>query len=370
MDINNIWLNKLYSKQTRLNSDILKTLIYFILPVVIVFAPFLMTRFELILNHDTKIILALSSAALWSFWGPFLINRFFVKLEEFKHDMAKFMIPVDDIIEDEENYDSQIGFNALLNNEFKRLKINILIISIIWGALIVAILIIFRGELVKYGFYGFKDIYFYLLVIYIIFLLHLQAIGFSAIIMSINILRKVAQNVLIIEDILESNEGYGIKLLGDLTLRTTTYFMSGIVYIPILLIFVSNQNDTAKTLINIAIMIFLLFLLGAFLIPNYILWRSAEKQKDNIDSEIRKYYNEKFKNSMKKIEKNSDDMILEELQINNLYNHMQLIDKIRTMPVSLEKIIAIMTSLLVPSLLFLNEIYEVYCSVIEIFSKK
>lgn len=355
-----MWIIDIY-KNRKVKNKCIWTIIIFILPVLLVFSPYLFSRYDNIISYNTEIYISLFCAALWSFLGPLLINSYFENMVYFINLVENSFFSTNDVIQDEENLKGDVY--ELYSLEIRKFKRRQKVFFVGWVGLILTILLCSTEQLKAFSFYGFSDIYYWLLLVYIAFIAYLQSIGFSALIMSISIIKNCLKHNELLENILEFNFGTGINEFGKVVTHTTMCFFSGILYFPILIVYAKETSDVLTFGIYTLMMIFIISLVVCFISACLIIRKNAKAQRESLIDEFRQIYNKKMKISIANYDNNHTiDDVVRELQVHNIYNHIQELERININPVKLDKITATVFTIIFPALFFVNDMIGLYNS--------
>lgn len=349
-----MWINKLYSNK-KISNKYLLTLLVFIIPIVIIFSPYLITHGKELINYKWTTIFSLFFAFIWSYIGPLLINNYTIFFKNTAKKIQDMSTNFNDITVDN---DINISISTY-NNEVKKYKKIQPIIFIIWASIISFIMLINNYAFTHYYINGIFDIYFWLLLTYVIFIAYLQSIGFTWLYLSLNYLVSIIKHEKTISDILESDFEKGIHILGSIIIRTAICFFSGILYFPILIDFSYNIDKKLVVYVYLLIILYLLAIIIYIFVSAFYISSYAGKYKNTILDEFKSEYTKLFKESINNNEDDSiEEKILQELKINNYINHINQIEKINIWPISSSKLFFAIFSVVFPILFFISDFYE------------
>lgn len=363
-----MWIHELYRKR-RIKSKPFFTFLVFILPVVIIFMPYVIMRIDHLTSYDVATWLSLCFAGSWAFLGPFLIDRYFESLEDFQKNIICAAKNENNQSEDNNDVLIQQEIGDLIFIEKKHFKNRLWKIAVAWIGIIIIILLVFNKRLSDFAFYGFSDVYYWLALIYISFLLYLQSIGFSGIVMTFKIIRKTILKQTIMDNVLENSFQDGIKILGDFLLQTTMYFFTGIVFFPILIVFSKNQSLELTFAIITVMLIFITAILIFFLSSYYAIWQCALRRKNFLIDQFRRIYNAKMKLAMAPSTKVVTRQIVDELKILNINNHILKLEQINVTPINLSKTFVAVFTIIFPALFFIKDLAEFLTYIVGLFTK-
>ena len=336
------FINKLM-KRTKCKNVLVLSFLLFIIPPIIIFLPELITRFDIISSFSFFTILSLIMAGSWSLIGPLCIYSYHNKLVNF----AKSLNLNENI--------SKKTLSSIFDKTLKNLNRNVTLISIIWTSIVLIILLINPDSMNAYGFFGFRDFYFICLLCYIVFLLNLTACGFYFAIITVKIIIEFSKKSKIIQNILENNQ-FGVKIFGKLSFCATLYFSSGLLYFPILIDCCRVNNIEIANLTAIPIIIYIIFLLYVYLYPNYKICLRAYIAKEKILSKLQNKYIDCIKSL------DTQQEMSKQVYMVNLYNSIDYISKINIYPTSVNNIIMIFSTVILPAMFFfidkLDFLYE------------
>lgn len=167
-----IWILRLLDNKTF--SKKLNILFHFLI-LIIIFTPFLYTRWSIIQNFEVGLLLALLLSITWYGISPLLILKYDNIYEKFWHECHSLLKEKDSIQEFKEKFDKRII----------RLSKHL---TILWCPLLLSVIFINPDYLVKLGFEIWSDPYFYVFLIALTYVLHLTVIGFTGAIVTIQII--------------------------------------------------------------------------------------------------------------------------------------------------------------------------------------
>ena len=362
-----MWIRKFYRANADKNVCLL-TLAVFVFPAVVALLPYVIARFYHLRQYDLTTWFAIACAGSWFFLGPILINKYFISLEKYQEKIVEASTTTNDLIEDEHEPTTAEQIERLIEEEKSRFNKRIRVLFVLWGSIVLSILLIFNKRLSDFAFYGFTDVFYWVAVVLITFLLYLQAIGFSAIIMTHRLIKSTIAHSAIVDDVLESSFEDGSKILGTFLLNTALCFFSGIVFFPVLIIFSRNQSVVLMSAVIFVMLIFVLVILIFFLTTYRSIWVCMCERKKYLINEFRLIYNAKMKEALLSVEAGSAEQILEELKILNIYNHIKTLEQIDTNPIEISKTIATVITIVFPVLFFVHDFLDFFTFIFELLN--
>ncbi len=336
--------NRLFDKLSESKTEkekIIKSFIYFVLPIFVLFIPFIITRFPLWSQFTFFEFFALFCAGLMSTLMPYLLNRYKDKFDAF----------FDALILHDQDQNTQFKLNnrSIAKYELHHKNLN-LIFFFIMVVLVIGALISNASLLSHYGFYS-NDIYIYILFVYLAFLLFQTAMGIAGVIMTIIVITDLAKENSIIEDAMDECYDRGMYMFGDFSFKTTLYFLFGLLYIPIVSVYIMNAEQLiVEVLLILSVVMYGSFLILSFLVPNLILNAKAQAHKRFLIAQNKQKYKqycidilESYPNSNapKDIELEQLKALEVELRTLNLYNYINTLNNINTYPITLKWLVTI-----------------------------
>lgn len=309
-------------------NKVLILLCSFILPSIFVFSIPLVLRFSSIIDYTFWRIISLIIAASWSFWGPYFIYRYHVRV------VCLYQKILDE--------DNKTEVTSIFQQVYKKNHGIEAILTIIWWAIVFPILILFPETLYGYSFYGFHDFWYYVFVGYILFILHLNACGFSGVLSSISLIKKLSKSSLM--RIMIQKSPWNLRAMGQFSYYTTLYFFSGVAYIPILIDFIKSNNIYPQIGVVLSVGIFTFVCLVSFFVPVQIIKRNATACKEDL---LKKAEAEYIKFSYKQLR--SPKTVIKELKQLNIYNSIQFIQSIQINVIDSSKVFTMFTTLILPA---------------------
>ena len=167
-----MWIYELNQKKIR-NHKTFYTFLIFVLPVILLFVPYVCLRINHLSNYDIETWVALALAGSWAYLGPYLINKYFEGLNSFYQNTIALSKSTNDVIDDNPKESINVLLCEIINGEEKNYKKRVWKFYVFWGGLITLVLFFFNNRLQDFAFYGFTDIYYWIALAYINFLLYL-----------------------------------------------------------------------------------------------------------------------------------------------------------------------------------------------------
>lgn len=332
LGIRGFWLYEFLDKQTYSKNKVPIIVKKFVLIPAIVFSIPLILRFSNILTYSVWRIISLFAAASWSFWGPYLIYQYHIQYIEF-YETLSFL----------ENYSIKNIFYHTYCGFQRRVRIA----SCVWG-LLALIIIIFPDTLKGYSFYGYTDFWYWFFLIYILFSLHLTACGFVGVVTSFQLLNNLVKSNLMTE--LLQRKPRKLKAFGKFSFSTVRYFLSGIVFIPILIDFIQENWIYPQILTIIGIFAFVLVTCIAFFYPLWLVRQCAEKSRESLLDKLEaEYVNHLY------LRKRSRWRFFQNLQQIDRYNSLCFIQSIKIELLDSTKMFSFFATLVVPILIAISE---------------
>lgn len=351
-----MWIYKLLRNKTR---KTIVVFLVFVLPITVIFLPYVIQRFSYLKTYTLETWISLALAGSWAFLGPYFIFRYFESIKTFQNTIITLSDSSNDVTTDHHDSVSET-VTQIIKEEMKAFSTAHKIICFIWIPIVIGILIVFNERLQDFAFWGFSDPYYWIAIVYISFLLYLQSLGFSGLLSTYRLIRRITALDYMIEDVLEGSFQDGIKIFGTLLIKTTLYFFSGIVFFPILIVFAKQQSAALTLSIIIVMFIFSISVLVFFLYTYWLIYQSAEKRKNALIEEFQAIYNREMKESLSTPEpvNASYHFILNELKISNVYRHIEKLEKINTNPIHLSKVVVTVFTVIFPALFFIQDFLE------------
>jgi len=333
LGIKGFWIYELLDKQLFFkNKEILIALEFFLPPLCLFSIP-LVQRLSNVILYSWWRIFSLLAAASWSFWGPYLIYRYHIQIIKFYQNLSHL---------------KGCSIRAIFQNAYSRFRTMVIIITILWGAILLWIIIKHPETLKPYSLYGYTDFWYWVFIIYVFFILHLTACGFAGVIISFLLLKNLIKCGIITT--LLQQKPRKLKAFGQFSFSIVLYFSSGIAFVPILIDFIRENSAYPQAGIIISIGIFTIVTCFAFFYPMCIIkqsaYRSRELLLDKFEADYTKhlYQRNRYKwNSF------------QNLQQINRYNSLYFIQSIDIELLDSSKIFTIVTTLIIPSLIGILE---------------
>ena len=324
-----------YVKETwNVKNDYFLIFLLFILPPFFIFLPELLTRMAMISHFSIFTFLSLFFAFCASFLGPLAIYSWHKRIITFYHSLKM------------KNEKEQKVVDLVFQKCLKKFHQNNLWMSIPWIVIVLSVFLFKPSSMNGYGFHGFTDFYFILLLFYIAFLLHLCAVAVVIVIISVKLIVCFSKEKDFIQNSLQNNS-FQIKIFGNFTFYTTIYFTCGLCYIPIILDFCKNNQFETANIALIPVFVYLFFLFYSFTYPNYKICSIANHAKQEILDQFEK----KYIQCIKTLETNQE--VTNQMYTMNLYYSINYLKGMDIYPTSVRKVIMIFSTVIFPVAFFL-----------------
>jgi len=310
--------------------DWISTSFYFTIPTIIIFLPFLIINWDILITNEFSLYLKLFFGGIWAFFGPMFMFKYDEIYLKF-WDRLSVISTGTDIERLIHYYDNQI---------IKTSKI----ISFIWCILIASVIIIDPSYLQVFGISGWGDPYIYIFILFIIYLVHLTALGFTGSYYTIKIIFSLIKSNSVQLDEYNSDSVGGFSCFGNFSLSTTILFSTGVLFIPILYDYAIQSGLFSQLLIFIAVILYGIAIFLVFVIPVALAFKKAERDKDELISITLS----KYKSYRLKPDKNNENEI-EEL---NEYNYLNYLNGVTTYPFNFNTLFKIVLTALFPIMLY------------------
>ncbi len=308
--------------------DWISTSFYFAIPALVIFTPFIINNWNLLIQNEFTLYLKLFFGGLWALYGPFFMFRYDRIYMNFWKGVSTIYIK-DDIESQIHFYDKQI------------IKISKLI-SIVWCSMITSVLIIDPSYLKIFGVIGWNDPYLYIFILLMIYLIHLTALGFTGSFITIKIILSLIKSNSVKLNEYDSDSVGGFSSFGNFSLSTTILFSTGVLFIPILYDYAIHSGLIVQLLIFSAVILYGLSIFLVFIIPVTLAYRKAEKDKDElIYNTLLEYRNHRV-----------NGKYAEEL---NSYNYLNYLNGLTTYPFNFNNLFKISLTALFPIVLYFTQ---------------
>lgn len=263
------------------NNKFIKTLKFIL---VLYFPSMLITLFMAIfrrydlLNVDSLFLYVCMCASIWFIVGPLLVYKYFNFLNNFLVDKS-----------------FKLEFKLYLKNKYCKLyktyKFFLIIFSfmmIFWG---LGNIVIHPNVLTDYLTYGYNDILFWIIILFLAWLLIYASNAFSIIVTIFLFIYDIIKKDIIKFIPTSKNDSLIVSQLIKLSNRAVAYTCSGVLFIPLALYFIFRNHYTFWVIILLFIYSF--FLIFSITIPQIMLKKYVKnKNKEYINNEKYKYFNE------------------------------------------------------------------------------
>lgn len=325
-----IWPLYLNYKYFNRYPDWISTTFYFAIPALIAFLPAVLINWEILINNSYNLYVKLFFGLMWGVLGPYFMFRYdkaYIKFWE----RVKNIYQGDEIKQLMEKFDNEI---IKTSN----------VISILWCTLVTSVIILDPSYLEIFGINGWSDPYLYIFILFIIYLVHLTALGFCGVFITIKIIYTLSKDDHLKIDVYNIDNVGGYSCFGNFSLATSLLFSTGVLFLPIIIDYSIHSGAVAQLIISTVIIIFCIAILLSFIMPVMFSFKKADKEKDRIiQGHLEKY--RKYRN-----QNNGLEGKIEEL---NLYNHLYFINNVSVYPFNFSNLFKIITASLVPMLVYL-----------------
>lgn len=310
--------------------DWIATAFYFAIPAFIVFIPFILMRWDTLVHNPFTLYLKLFFGGLWALYGPYFMFIYDRKYMKF-WDELRSVYHGKDIEELIRRYDRKIIQTSR-------------VISCIWCILITSVIIIDPSYLRVFGISGWADPYLYIFIAFILYLVHLTALGFTGAYITIRIIFNLIRSGDVRINEYDSDAVGGFSCFGNFSLTTTILFSTGVLFIPILYDYAIHSGLIAQLIIFLAVIFYGVAIMLVFIIPVALAFKKAEYDKDTMITETLLRYRK-----IRTIENKTDKQNLEEL---NAYNHLSYLKGLTTYPFNFNNLFKITLTALFPIVLY------------------
>ncbi len=293
-------------------------------PLFIIYIPFIFKRYNVFLHYNSRMWIGVISGIIWISLSPYLIYIFIEKTSNLEYSFF---------------YKAK---NKFLLNDLTRIDL----LVILWMGLIIGAIILDVNYLIRFGIYGFKDPYFYLFILSIIYVLYYTSIGIKAVIFFILSVIDITTKGLLAIDLFNPDGNGGVKQVKKIIFTTGRLFATGTLFIPILFDYIFyTQNISVKAILYFCILLFTVLVVLVFLIPFILLYKYVDKfKKIYLNNLLLKYKNMAKQNFTKK----NSILIEKELEALNLYNHINIVKEVRICKLDFNMVIEIFGAIIIP----------------------
>lgn len=307
-------------------------------PIILINIPFVYLKRKYLFS-DLGMCIGLILSGLWVFIAPLLISNFRIKYKN------RFWVKYMNSLGHEKNTLKQF---ICIKTKIEKYYDNIMVtVFVIW--LIVAIIALINGidKLKVIGILSFSDLYLYVFLIEVIYALFLTSIGLSETLIMIITIYIVKQELPIPFDITNKDGVGGYSMILSYCIPTTLHISSGIMFIPVLIEFVSDASTLVLIFIVILIVIFSVFVLLSISLPIYSGYKMAEEKKGDIVQEKIHIYVTALE-ECKRSPSIENKVICEVLEMN-----LKLVEEKPTFPFTIKIIITTIFTTLSPIVTFI-----------------
>ena len=327
---NIIWPLKLKYRYFKKVPDWILTSFYFAIPALIVFLPFVILRWDILIKNDIALYLKLAFGALWALYGPLFMFRY-------DKEYIKFWGNLQSI------YTGKDIEKLVKIYDLKIIRVSKLI-SLIWCVLITSVIIIDPSYLTIFGISGWQDPCLYIFVLFMFYLVHLTALGFTGAFITIKIIFNLIKSDSVKINEYDSDTVGGFSCFGNFSLVTTILFSTGVLFIPILYDYAIHSGLIAQLLIFLAVILYSIAIFLVFIIPVALAFKKADKDKEKIIINTLNRYKELRHKPIK--------TKLDHVEVLNEYNHLNYLKNLATYPFNFSTLLKITLTALFPILLY------------------
>lgn len=329
-------LRKDFFKKTPL---LLRVVIIYI-PVLILNAYFLISNFWHICS-DIGMVIGLLFAIIWMCWGPVLIYKYEVKV------YPKFWLELINVCS-ESDKEEVIKLNKNISKKSKLLK---KIIFVSWLSLIYITIYFGFDKLKVLGIDNMMSLEFIIFLFDITLAAYLTSLGLSQTLIMIYTFIVLEKKITVPLDI-DNKDGVGnYSLMFGYCFPTTLYLGSGVLFIPVLIEFISTMEAIVIGLVSLLIVLFSLFLLFSMVLPLFNGYRMADRSKSNQIYELNKKMNRAIDECL--ISPTSEN----ERIYKAIKQKIDQIDKIPTYPFQVNIIMKIASTTLLPIFVYILKLF-------------
>ncbi|MGO9744031.1 MAG: hypothetical protein ACLPN5_21430 [Roseiarcus sp.] len=214
---------------------------------------------------------ALGIAASWSFVGPALIWYYE------RYVLPSFNLHCRQLFSSNEDY--RVIRKMVYTNVYD--DASHVIVKYVWIILVVSAFFWchFNGYFLKFGLRGIFDPFWWLILIGTLRFSAATAIGFCYALKSIVLARIVARSR-IRRDLYTSDGMFGLSFIGDLAIKTNLFFLSGVLFFPLIVVTARRQGDSDYFPIAALVGTYIVFLATIFVMQVYSVHERLKSEKD------------------------------------------------------------------------------------------
>lgn len=249
--------------------------------LILALSYYLISNWNELWQYPVPRLLAIILAAAWTYFGPIMIIRWMNGYNAFCEQVDK--------ISGSNGCAGEVKIKELETYRWRNI-----IISLIWVALVVIVLILPIGKevLKQYYFGGYGDPNYWIFMVCVAYIAYQTSWFFLFLLISGRTVKKVTENDMVVRYmLLNDGKSNGLSLIGGLVSRTAIYFSSGLLFFPIMTEYFvsakklpSNVNTTTFVFVLMAIYIFAVLLYLFFVNKDVV--SKAQAIKDNILDEL------------------------------------------------------------------------------------
>lgn len=254
-----LWISRIFNKKKPSNGffSILLSTIISCGGIGIAFIPALIQRTYIWSSFSLRMWVGCFLGMIWIALSPFLIDKYINKTNLFFDECEKKCKGKNEIV----------ALKFRFNNGYFTSK-RFIIFSLGWITLLIATLLLDCSYLNKYGIRGFSDIYFYIFILSLIYILYLTSIGLYAIISSLYFVIKILRSSGLNIDFYSSDIRGQLHYVVEYVFSALKIISTGMLFIPILLDYIEYTHlNLVKLLLYFAIIFYSFSLFVALYIP-------------------------------------------------------------------------------------------------------
>lgn len=332
-----IWIARRFTlcERVRINPVFFSS-VFISLPSLIIFLPFVVFRWHLIVGFSIRMWFGLICCFIWIWLSPFFIYNYVQRINNTYSRAKKLNILSDSCEHLLTSANSQLGHIGKLNW--------------IWILFILTLAILDITYINRFGFMGFSDPYLYIFLFVLAYIVYFTSIGIRGVIIVYQLITDLVHSKRIVLDFYNSDRMGGLRCMKELIFSASKLFATGILFFPILLDYILYTNNIGiKIALYFSIIIFTVLLIMTFFVPIKKLYNYANEFRDN-HLDILGQKLECLASDLNNNKKNCslNDAIL----IINYYQQINIISKVSIFNIASDTYIEIIGSILIPLLTF------------------
>lgn len=351
--LNESWIDKIFKEGDKRGVPrLLCSGIFIFIPALILYIPFIVFRIDTIKGFTPRMWIGLICGLIWIWCGPYFIQKWHSIIDYTFNELSESNTI---FISKDINYLCTTG-----NLVFKLTHVKL----ILMGAILI-FSILDKSYLSRYGMHGIKDIYFWIFIVVILYILYFISIGIEGVLFTIKLVKSCAiRNNLTMSLVLLDNS----NILSDIKTaiyRTTQFFFSGTFFIPILLDYILYSKITLVKLFLYLITIafsFTVFL--SFYVPTRSIYKCILKQKKKQLYNINTQYNNLLKNILSP--SRNYGTLKQNMVAINLYLYAHALENNSSLSIYQNTLYSIFTSIIIPLIAFLFNGEDITQSIVKL----